>query len=201
MPLPIPAILALAAACGPAASPQTLTAIVLSESGGDPLAIGVNGAQPRRIGSPDAATAARTAERLIAQGANIDLGLGQINSRNLGPLGLTAADAFDPCRNLAASARLLAADYRTADPTSGEQAALRASLSLYNTGDRFRGLRNGYVAKVTAAARRVPAFDPAPGPAEPPPALPEPPPWDVFARAARTPRGFVFQPQPSGDSQ
>lgn len=201
MPLPIPVVLALSTACAPAAAPETLVSVVRVESGFDPLVIGVNGRRPAQIHPTSKAEAVATAERLMAQGANFDLGLGQINVRNLTPLGLSIEDAFDPCRNLAAAAQVLAADYGLASPRPGtEQAALRTSLSLYNTGDAARGFRNGYVARVTAAAAQiVPALQldaakPAAAPLPPPP----PPTWDVFASGPPPTAGFVFSPATPG---
>ena len=198
MPIDLATALALAQTCAPGVAAVTLTSVVQVESGFDPLAIGVNGRSHVELHPASTAEAVATAQRLIARGANIDLGLGQINVRNLSPLGLSVADAFDPCRNLAASAQLIAAGYVRASPKPGaEQAALRASLSLYNTGNPWRGFANGYVAKVTAAAGRiVPALQSVEPPistqahAAPPPA----PVWDVFAGTGAPTAGFVFTP-------
>ncbi|WP_421937326.1 lytic transglycosylase domain-containing protein [Phenylobacterium sp.] len=188
MPLDPAAVLALAAACAPEVAPHTLLAVAQVESGLDPLAIGVNGPGGRASRPRTRAQAVEQATGLIAAGRNIDLGLAQINSRNLGGLGLSVADAFDPCRSLAASARVLAMGYRRAAPQAGrEQAGLRTALSYYNTGHPTRGLANGYVARVAAAAGTAAAQAPRPiAIAAPPPA------WDVFARARTRPAdGFV----------
>jgi hypothetical protein len=111
MALSLLAVIALAGQCAPSAASQTLAAIAHVESGLDPLAIGVNGRPSQQLHPTSATVAIKAARRLIAAGAKFDLGLGQINVRNLGPLGLSLADAFDPCRNLAAAAQLIAADY------------------------------------------------------------------------------------------
>lgn len=190
---------ALAARCAPSVAPQTLLAIVAVESGFEPLAIGVNGAPRLTVTATTPAQAAAKAAALIAAGRNLDLGVAQINSRNLRPLGLGLAEAFDPCRNLAASARLLTRDYaRSRADQVGAQPALRATLSYYNTGDPSRGFGNGYVAKVTAAAAHiVPALavdgDPGTDPAIPPPNATPParPAWDVFGQAG--PAAFVIR--------
>jgi type IV secretion system protein VirB1 len=176
MPLDAQTLLTLAAACAPHVAPQTLLAVVRAESGLDPLAIGVNGpdAPAVRVRSRDEAM--RTASRLIAAGRDIDLGLGQINLRNLAWLGLSVEDAFDPCRNLEASGRVLALAYQRGVAAAGPgQSALRIAFSLYNTGHAARGFANGYVARVTGATR--PAATAAT-------ALP-PPIWDSFAIARR----------------
>jgi type IV secretion system protein VirB1 len=86
---------------------------------------------------------------LIDAGLSIDMGLGQINSRNLSWLGLTLESVFDPCRNLQAMQAVLLSGYEKAAKTHGPgQQALVAALSAYNTGHPERGVRNGYVASV-----------------------------------------------------
>lgn len=194
---------ALAAQCAPTVAPETLLSIVSVESGFEPLAIGVNGTPRVVVTATSPAEATAKAAALIAQGRSVDLGLAQINSRNLVPLGLDVATAFDPCRNLAASARLLTRDYgRSAPHQVGAQAALRATLSYYNSGDARRGLVNGYVAKVTAAAGHVVPAIAVASAAESPPTLSQaprsPPAWDVFGRAR--PASFVIRisSQPAG---
>lgn len=135
-------------ACALNVSPVTLEAIVRVESGGNPLALNVNrlaGAQPRPVSVADAV---RLAQSYIARGHSVDLGLAQINSRNLPRLGLTIEQVFDPCTNIAASGRILTANYADAVRRWGEgQTALQAALSAYNTGSFSAGFRNGYVAK------------------------------------------------------
>jgi len=146
-------VLTLAQQCGPQVAPQTLAAIAWTESRFDPLAIGVNARPRRAYRFSTKADAIGEAERLIAAGGNIDLGLAQINSNNLARLGLSVAEVFDPCRNLAAAASVLRSGFRPASARADHrQAALRIALSRYNTGDADRGFRNGYVAKVERAA-------------------------------------------------
>jgi type IV secretion system protein VirB1 len=191
--LTLSAVLALAQQCAPTVAPETLLSVAKVESGFDALVVAVNG-QPRRVfhpRSPDAAVALAT--RLAGEGASVDLGLAQINSRNLGRLGLTVAQAFDPCRSLAAAAQVLQDGYLRAAAGGDDQLGVRTALSFYNTGDASRGFRNGYVARVTkAAAVIVPALQPDPArraapqlPPAPPTSPPDsaPPPWDVFARS------------------
>ncbi len=135
-------------ACAVNVSPVTLEAIVRVESKGNPLALFVNryaGRQPR---PGTVAEAAGTAESFIAQGYSVDLGLLQINSRNLARLGYTIEQALDPCMNIRGGAAILTANYADAARDRGEgQEALKAALSAYNTGSFFRGFANGYVAK------------------------------------------------------
>lgn len=145
------AILALASQCAPSVAPETVLAIVQTESSGDPYALNVNGGrQPAR--QSNAADAAATAQRFIASGYSVDLGLGQINSRNMRWLGLTWETVFDPCTNVAALARVLTSNYNAVKAGRDPQSALRVALSMYNTGSQTRGFRNGYVAKVVGNA-------------------------------------------------
>jgi type IV secretion system protein VirB1 len=193
MVLSLASVLALAGRCAPAIAPETLLPIVQVESGLDPLAIGVNG-QPRTVvTAASAADAIAKASALIAAGQSVDLGLAQINSRNLARLGLSVADAFDPCHNLRAAARVLQVGYvRSAVVAPDEQTALRTALSYYNTGDPRRGFDNGYVAKVTSIAiRRPPSAQTGPHRADIRPDV-SPTSWDVFARVPSA--VFVISP-------
>lgn len=157
--LAAPALLALAQQCAPAIHPQTILAIVKVESGGKPLAINVNGAK----NPPPAANVAEAAQhvhRYIKAGYSVDIGLGQINSRNLRWLGLTVEKAFEPCANLAAAAKVLHTNYNQVRDGREPQTALRMALSMYNTGSPARGFSNGYVAKVVGAGSRQQPFVP-----------------------------------------
>lgn len=190
----------LAAACAPTVAAETLISVAKVESGFDPLAIGVNGAPRMTVRAKSSAEAVRQASALITAGRSVDLGLAQINSRNLAWLGLTVEDAFDPCHNLAAAARVLQDGYgRSRADAVGEQPALRTALSYYNTGNARRGFANGYVAKVEkAAAQVVPAIQAGAAP-EPEPAPPPSPSWDVFGQT--TPAGFVIRVSAPGAEQ
>jgi type IV secretion system protein VirB1 len=156
MILDVASLLALAGSCAPSVAPETLISIVHTESRFNTLAIGVNSPGARKPVPATRAQAIAAARRLIRQGYNIDLGLGQINSANLGWLGLSVEDAFEPCRNLAAAARVLTTNYQSvAHSAQSSDHAIATALSLYNTGDRRRGFRNGYVARVYASASTI----------------------------------------------
>lgn len=198
MAISLAAALVLAAQCAPSVAPETLLSVVQVESRFEPLAIGVNGA-PRVVVAPTSVDdAVAKAGALITAGRNIDLGLAQINSKNLSWLGLSLADVFEPCTNLRAAARILQDGYARSDAVRvGEQAALKTALSYYNTGHPARGFSNGYVGKVaTAAERIVPAIGGASlgNLSESPPVTPTEipsPPWDVFGEVHRSRGSFV----------
>jgi type IV secretion system protein VirB1 len=201
-------IMALASQCAPTVAPETVLAIVRTESRGDSFALNVNGARqpPKQSNEADAI---QTARRYVDAGYTVDMGLGQINSRNMRALGLTWDRVFDPCTNIGALGQILTQNFNAVKAGRDPQAALRIAISLYNTGNTSRGFRNGYVAKVvsnagvndsvTAFERATPEFEASPrGEAldliasentPPQPALarrrPSPPPaWNVFERAA-----------------
>ena len=135
-------------ACAPNVAPVTVQAIAQVESGDNPLAVNVNGTGVQPTPAGNAQEAARLAERYIARGYSVDIGLMQVNSRNLAALGVTVEQVLDPCRNIHAAATILTADYAAAARTRGDgKAALQAALSAYNTGDFYRGFTNGYVAR------------------------------------------------------
>jgi type IV secretion system protein VirB1 len=145
------AIFGLASHCAPNVAPQTVAAIVHTESRGNPLALNVNGGR-QPFSQSTAAEAVATARRYIAAGYSVDLGLGQINSRNMRRLGLTWETVFDPCTNIAALGQILTQNYQSVADGRHPQTALRLAISLYNTGSTSRGFRNGYVAKVVGNA-------------------------------------------------
>lgn len=202
MILSLAAALDLAQRCAPAVAPATILAIAHAESSLDTLAIHVNDG-PRLSPASSPREAAMTARRYIAAGYSVDLGLGQINSSNLHWLGLAIEDSFDPCRNIAAAARVIGDNYQAAIRSGATgQDAMGVALSLYNTGKPRRGFANGYVARVYHSARivsHVTGSDRAPSPdqntaivatvaADPvraiaPPA-PQPAAWNVFGRPA-----------------
>lgn len=213
MLVPLTLFTQLAASCAPAVHVDTLAAVARAESGFNTLAIHLNGGGAAEPAATREDAIGRATELIVVQRRSVDLGLMQVNSANLTALGLSIADAFDPCRSLAAGAHLLAAGYAAARASGAAdpQHALRAALSRYNTGDPARGFANGYIAKVQAAAEQVvPALrlgDGAAGPpagagqggapAEPAPAA-GPASWDVYgqARAARERGTSVAVPSP-----
>lgn len=147
---------ALAQQCAPTVAPQTIAAVVKHESGFKPNAIGINRAGRLQWQPRNQEEAVVTAEWLIKNGYNIDMGLGQINSANLRYLGLTVKEVFDPCTNLRAAARILTENYTLASRSHADpQKRLHVALSYYNTGSPTRGFANGYVSKVMA---HVPAM-------------------------------------------
>jgi len=150
--------------CAPQVAPSTIQSIIRTESNFNPLAINVNGNVRLKSQPRTAAEAASWSQWLIEHDYSVDMGLMQINSRNLPRLKLTPAEIFDPCRNIQAGAAILQSDYRRAAKIHGPgNKALLLAISSYNTGSFERGFRNGYVEKVIKhSAAAAPAAAVAP---------------------------------------
>lgn len=210
MLLDLTAFMAMAAHCAPSVHVETLAAIAQAESGFHSGAVSDN-TDKRHYHARHRDEAIALATNLImGQRHSVDLGLMQINSANLTNLGMTIDDAFDPCKNLAAGARILATAYRPEPDDGTEQGGLLRALSRYNTGHPTRGLRNGYAVRVQSAAEQVvPAIrlrSSALGVDEKREAVARPvsrpAPWDVFgqARYTRTHSSETLMRSRSGES-
>jgi len=157
--------ISLAQQCAPQVSLPTMAAIVRTESGFNPYAIGVvHGRLARQPASE--AEAVATVHALERGGWNFSVGLAQVNRSNWPAYGLGERSAFDPCRNLAAGAAILQGCFELARQAHARaladaQSDLRAGLSCYASGDFSTGYRTGYVQRVVGNARAMPA-SPAP---------------------------------------
>jgi type IV secretion system protein VirB1 len=170
MILPLASVIAMAAACAPGVAPETMAAIVQTESRGDVLAVHDN-TERQSYHPADKAEAIALARQLIGAGHSVDLGIMQVNVGNLGWARLSIEDAFEPCTNLTAGAMIL------------------KSYSVFNTGNPRAGFTNGYVRRVLTATaeqnspRGQPDAPPAPGNQPPTPATAsgaKSPDWNVF---------------------
>jgi soluble lytic murein transglycosylase-like protein len=134
------AAMALALQCVPPSVAPVMVAIAEHESGLNPVAIHRN-----------------------ANGT-VDIGLAQVSSSNFAWLGLTLQAALDPCRNLAAGARVLLAKYNGNPPDS---------LKATYTSGIMANLAHGQVAAVPSTPLALPRSNP-------------------FSKPARTGRDLVF---------
>ncbi|WP_457812523.1 lytic transglycosylase domain-containing protein [Sinorhizobium meliloti] len=127
------------------------------ESGFQPFAIRINTDRPLAEQPKTRAEAIETATTLIAEGHDIDLGLGGINSGNLGRLGLSVSDTFDFCLNIKASAALLEGYYQIAlqGGATTAQAEVVMLRSYFGNGDASVGEMVGYDKKVLAERERL----------------------------------------------
>ena len=168
--LSVPVALAIALHCAPAEDPGMMVGIAQQESGLELLTLRDNNSGQVLHG----AGVIEAARRLIAAGHSVDLGAWQINSRNLSLLGLDIAAAFEPCKSVAAAARLI------------------ELLSRYNTGSPSRGIAHGYAAAVMAAIHAVRAASPGMPSGIPVMAQQPTSTSDPFTRPSRTGRDLVF---------
>lgn len=151
------AFLDLAQQCAPQVATDTIAAVVSVESGFQPFAIRINTDHPLAEQPKTRAEAIEMATTLIAKGHDVDLGLGGINSGNLGRLGLSVSDTFDFCLNLKASAALLDGYYRAAlqGGATTAQAETVMLRSYFGNGDTSVGEMVGYDKKVLAERERL----------------------------------------------
>lgn len=169
----IAAITMLAQQCAPEIATEAVVPLVVTESGGDGLAININ--KGPRVRAASIADGAALVRRYMAAGYTVDVGLAQVNSANFARLGVTVEQAFDPCTNLRLASSILRAGYGLAIQHYTGLDAISATYSLYNTGTLTRGFRNGYVGRVWSAASGMGTIQtppPIPGSASAPTATP-----------------------------
>ena len=141
----------LAEKCAPSVSVDTLSAIVRTESGFNPLAIGVVGG---KIKQPETLQeAVFYATKLASKNKSFSVGLAQINSGNFEALGVTAEELFDPCTNLSAAEKILESCYlRMSSDDKSEAQILSDAISCYYSGNAKTGYEHGYVERVISNA-------------------------------------------------
>ncbi len=139
----------LAGRCAPSVTVSILKAVASTESSLDPFALhdDTTGEKDDPVSQAQAQT---EADQWLRRGDSVDIGLMQINSRNLFALNLTLEQALDPCASLSAGAAVLRAAYGSGHTPAEQQVALLMALSRYNTGSPFRGIMNGYAHSVLA---------------------------------------------------
>lgn len=125
---------ALVRACAPAVAPNTELAVIQVESGGKPWTIHDNTAHRSYVLSSHEAAIA-TANALIRQSHNLDLGLTQLNTIHLRALALSIPQALDPCLNVWAGSLVLKRAYAAAKARYGTaNDALFHAFEAYNSG-------------------------------------------------------------------
>lgn len=147
-------IASLFTACSIIISQPLLEAIVSTESRGNPYTVNINSDNfgQKSYQFENKSDAVIFSKDLIQQGYSLDLGLGQINSKNLKGLQLSVEEVFDPCTNLSALQSIFLRGYdKEVDQRLTREQKEIAALSRYNTGHPTRGIENGYVYNVLAA--------------------------------------------------
>lgn len=140
--------------CAIKVAPTTMIAIVKTESQGNAWAIGLNRGKKLRYQPKSYNQAVSWVNYLDQHGYDFDVGLGQVNIRNIRKYGYTPSDMLDPCKNLQVASMILHRNYNEALTTSDSQyEALYKAISAYNTGNYHAGFNNGYVYKVVNNAK------------------------------------------------
>lgn len=121
----------LLATCAPGAPANYIAGIAKTESAFHPFALHDN-TTGKSFTPGTHKEAVALARDFLKAGHSLDVGLMQVNATNWAWLGLTVETALDPCKNVAAGARVL------------------ESFSRYNTGSPTRGFERGYVQKVNS---------------------------------------------------
>lgn len=147
----------LAQTCAPLVTVETLAGVVSLESRFEPFAIRINSGPPIQERPTTKAEAIEIATSLVADRHDIQIGLGAIGMEELGTLGLSVSDAFDPCLNLQATATLLDGYYRLAvkagvDEERAEQLMLQ---SYYGRADPSVGEMVRYDDQVRQEVERL----------------------------------------------
>lgn len=142
--------------CAPHVAQSTMLAIIRTESNGNPLAISINKGYKLRYQPKTLEQAYKWVEYLETHKYNFDIGLAQVNIKNINKYGYKAIEALEPCANLRIASDILIKNYGDALTKSKNTAeALEKAISAYNTGNYHSGLSNGYVQKVYINARKV----------------------------------------------
>jgi type IV secretion system protein VirB1 len=159
---------ALMEACAPNVAIETMAAIVQQESNFNQFSIGVNGDYVLKRQPKSKEEALESVTWLIKEKqSNLDIGIAQINTKNLTKYSVSIEEAFDPCTNIKVGAAILTDNYQRAlESGMNGQGALQAAISEYNTGSIVKGFKNGYVQKIIDNVKplvvTVPALEPNP---------------------------------------
>ncbi len=140
--------------CAPHVAVSTMLAIIKTESRFNTWAINLNRGHHLRYSAKSVIQAMAWVDYLEAHNYDFDVGLGQVNIRNVHKYGYKAREALDPCINLRIAGQILQRNYHQARKVSANsKEALYKAISAYNTGNYHSGFHNGYVQKVVNNAK------------------------------------------------
>ena len=140
----------LASRCAPDVKVSTLSAVAKAESHFEPWALRDNNSH-QTWNAKSLLVAEQLAGDRLRLGHSVDLGLMQINSKNLPLLGMGISDAFDACDSLRAGDHILHTALIAGSSETEREAALLIEFSRYNTGKSLAGIVNGYANEVISA--------------------------------------------------
>ena len=137
--------------CSNGVHPETVTAIIRHESGGNSIALNIEGVT---VIPANLAEAIRIQATALAAGKSIDTGLMQINSQWLKKLDIAPQRLFEPCLNVQIGSSILRRYYGITWGSYGNmREALIGAISMYNTGSPTAGYK--YVQKVVLQAGKA----------------------------------------------
>ncbi|MCX8514679.1 MAG: lytic transglycosylase domain-containing protein [Burkholderiales bacterium] len=140
--------------CSIKVAQNTMKAIIKTESRGNYLVIGLNTKKHHYIMPKDINSAIAIVNFLEQNNYNFDIGLTQINIKNVHKLGYMAQDMLNPCLNVFIASEILHKYYiKALNNSATNKEALYKAISAYNTGSFSAGITNGYVAKVISNAQ------------------------------------------------
>ncbi|EEX3860445.1 lytic transglycosylase domain-containing protein [Escherichia coli] len=153
MVLPSVMLASLFVSCAPLVAPNTLNAVIQTESSGDPFRIAniSDGVSLRFKKIEDAISYAK---KLDNAGKRYSAGLMQIYNGNFNFYGVSAETIFDPCTNIKIGADILTKNY-LAKKGGNEQENLLKSLSEYYSGNSTRGFKKEAQFNNTSYVERV----------------------------------------------
>lgn len=133
---------------------STMKAIIKTESRGNPFAIGINGKLYLKHQPKNYKEAYSWLEYLEKYNYNIDIGIAQINIKNVHKYGYKAVDMLNPCTNIKLANVILQNYFKKLKQSNiSDRHALFMAISAYNTGNYRRGFYNGYLKMVVHNAR------------------------------------------------
>lgn len=138
-------------ACASLVHPETLNAIVKTESNYNPFAIAVVDGEPLEKQPTTRSEAEQAIDKLEAQGLNYSVGLGQVNKGNFAKYNVTGKQLLDTCTNIKISEQILNACY-----VGSPNKSVAEALSCYYAGNYSYGFVKETVGKKrTAYVERV----------------------------------------------
>ena len=123
--------------CAPMVHHQTISAIIQTESSGNPFAIAVVRGPRLRRQPRDKEEAIRLIKYLENIGANYSVGLAQINKANFSKYKVNGVSLLDTCNNLKVAQKVLQECY-------AKSGHIQKTLSCYYSGNFTRGFKKDY---------------------------------------------------------
>ena len=133
--------------CAPNIDLKLMKSIITVESGGNEYAINVNGYIHLLRQPSNYYEAVGWINYLEKNNYNFDIGIAQINIKNIHKFRLKAIDALNPCVNLRLANIILVKEYIKVTKLFKYNRVFN-TLSAYNSGNYTTGYNNNYIKKI-----------------------------------------------------